>query len=51
MNSEANTMVESDLGTMVINEDSDEDDGTMKSKNFITYQPQHEKKYLILCAQ
>ena len=30
VNSEANTMVESDLGTMVINE-SDEEDGTMKS--------------------
>lgn len=32
VNSEANTMVESDLGTMVINESDEEDDGTMKSK-------------------
>ena len=32
VNSEAGTLVESELGTMVINEDS-EDDGTMKSKS------------------
>ena len=32
VNSEANTMVESDLGTMVINESDEEDDGTMKSE-------------------
>lgn len=29
-NSEASTMVDSDLGTMVINESEEEDDGTMK---------------------
>lgn len=32
VNSEANTMVESDLGTMVINESDEDDDGTMKSE-------------------
>lgn len=33
VNSEANTLVESELGTMVINEDTDdEENSTMKSK-------------------
>lgn len=37
MKSEASTLVESDLGTLVINEDS-EDDSTMKRKfTFFSY--------------
>ena len=32
VNSEANTLVDSELGTMVINESEDEEDSTMKRK-------------------
>lgn len=47
-NSEASTMVESDLGTMVINESDEEDDGTMKSMYLVKIFPSVRSKIIKL---
>ncbi len=41
VNSEANTLVDSELGTMVINESEDEEDSTMKRKSDFMYRMFH----------